>query len=43
VYEGVPMTERRDLHGRIAATIRGSNGEVAPEQLPKLAYHQAKA
>ena len=43
VYEGVPMTERRDLHGRIAATIRGPDGEAAPEHLPMLAYHLAKA
>jgi class 3 adenylate cyclase/tetratricopeptide (TPR) repeat protein len=43
VYEGVPMTERRDLHGRIAATVRGPDGEVAPEQRPMLAYHLAKA
>jgi class 3 adenylate cyclase/tetratricopeptide (TPR) repeat protein len=43
VYEGVPMSERRHLHGRIAATIRGPDGEVAPEHLPMLAYHLAKA
>jgi class 3 adenylate cyclase/tetratricopeptide (TPR) repeat protein len=43
VYEGVPMNERRDLHGRIAATIRGPDEEVAPEHLPMLAYHLAKA
>jgi class 3 adenylate cyclase/tetratricopeptide (TPR) repeat protein len=43
VYESVPMTERRRLHGRIAATLRGPDGEVAPEDIPAQAYHLAKA
>lgn len=43
VYEGLPMADRRELHARIASTFRGPDGEAAPEDLPALAYHLAKA
>jgi tetratricopeptide (TPR) repeat protein len=43
VYEGIPMSERRGLHGLIAETYRGHDGATAPDDLPALAYHLAKA